>query len=67
MQRTGGGGRVLHSRSFTMTRPADVTATVNTPVPRVISGVIRLQFFITIHGDVDRELNETFVIGLSNP
>ena len=30
-------------------------------------GVVRLQFKVTIHSDVDQEKNETFTLGLSNP
>ena len=74
VRRTGGGvGEVSCDYAFIYDSDAstsDVTATAPyTSVQRLTfpPGVIRLQFFITVHGDVDREMNETFVIGLSNP
>ena len=74
VQRTGGGvGEVSCDYAFIYdsdASTADVTATAQYTSSQRLTfppGVIRLQFFITIHGDVDREMNETFVIGLSNP
>ena len=74
VQRTGGGvGEVSCDYAFIYdsdASTADVTATAQYTSSQRLTfppGVVRLQFFITIHGDVDREMNETFVIGLSNP
>jgi hypothetical protein len=49
---------------------ADVTPTAHYTSSQTLTfapGVVRLQFQITIHSDVDKESNETFTLGLSNP
>jgi hypothetical protein len=49
---------------------SDVTPTAQYTSSQTLTfapGVVRLQFKVTIHSDVDQESNETFTLGLSNP
>ena len=49
---------------------SDVTPTAHYTSSQTLTfapGVVRLRFKVTIHSDVDKESNETFTLGLSNP